>query len=73
MEVYSETQFPRNRVRALRHRAGLTQKDLAKLSGLSTGTVTRIDQNPLAKVSLHQGIALAKALGCDVLDLLPKA
>jgi transcriptional regulator with XRE-family HTH domain len=62
---------PQNCLRALRLKAGLSQEALAKLAGLTEPTLSRIDSNPNVKISLKQGAALARALGVDILDLIP--
>jgi transcriptional regulator with XRE-family HTH domain len=60
-----------NCLRAVRLKKGVSQEALARLAGLSEPTVARIDANPNVKISLRQGAALARALQCDILDLLP--
>ncbi|MFD0533421.1 helix-turn-helix domain-containing protein [Actinomadura luteofluorescens] len=59
-------------VRARRERAGLSQGELAKLAGLSAGTLSVVEAgtgNPTVSTLL----ALSKVLGCDVTDLLRDA
>jgi transcriptional regulator with XRE-family HTH domain len=62
---------PQNCLRAIRLKKGVSQEVLARLAGLTEPTVARIDANPNVKVSLKQGVALARALGVDILDLIP--
>ncbi|HEX3459103.1 MAG TPA: helix-turn-helix transcriptional regulator [Candidatus Baltobacteraceae bacterium] len=62
----------KNRLRPIREKAGVTQKELAERSGLPHGTLARIDGNPTSKLSLYQARQIAKALGIDPFSLLPR-
>jgi DNA-binding XRE family transcriptional regulator len=57
------------KIRAIRLRKGLRQEDLAEMTGLQTGTISRIETGyhnaQLATVS-----KIAKALGVDVDDIV---
>jgi len=62
----------RNRLRQLRVAAGLTQTELAALTGLPLSTINRIDANPQAKVTLDQAAAIAGVLRLKTTtELLP--
>ena len=56
--------FNRLRLRACRHAAGLTQKELAKLSGCPSNSISRIELGHW-QPSREVQEALAKALGVD--------
>lgn len=58
-------------VREQREKAELGQEQLAREAGMSVFKLSRIE---LGKQPLHvpEAIALAKALKCDLLDLLPE-
>lgn len=60
-----------NALRSVRHRAGLTQRELSQRTGLPASTVARLD-NPTAKINLEQAAKLAVVLQVNVLDLLPR-
>jgi transcriptional regulator with XRE-family HTH domain len=57
-------------VRRLRRAAGLTQQGLANAAGLSLSIVVQIERGTNADPRLSTLRGLAKALGCDVADLL---
>lgn len=62
---------PNNALRRARIRAGMTQLELSRLAKIPEATLARIDGNPAAKISIVQAAALARALNCDLYDLLP--
>lgn len=57
-----------NRLRALRESAGLKQKDLAGISGISQATISRIERDSPAP-SAAVAIALARALKLSVEEI----
>jgi transcriptional regulator with XRE-family HTH domain len=59
-------------VRARRERAGLSQGELAKLAGLSSGTLSVVEAGT-GNPTVSTLFALSKVLGCDVTDLLSEA
>lgn len=56
--------------RARRNQLGMTLEQLAHLSGVSTGALSKIERGRLSP-SLRNAITIAHALGCEVTDLLP--
>lgn len=56
-------------VRRRRAELGITMEQLATASGVSRGTLSRIETNALS-TSLTNAVAIAVALGCDLSDLL---
>lgn len=68
-EVYSRIGTA---IRSRRDAVGLTQSDLAELSGLKRTSITNIENGGQA-VLLHQFIELARALRTDVAELLAAA
>ncbi|BAS27339.1 substrate-binding domain-containing protein [Limnochorda pilosa] len=57
-----------SRLRAFREARGLTQEQLARLSGLTRQTVSAVEQER-ASVSAASALRLARALGCTVEEL----
>jgi transcriptional regulator with XRE-family HTH domain len=55
---------------ALRRARGLSQSDLARLSGLSPGTVNRIERGRIVRPHRVTLAVLAATLGCDPGELL---
>ena len=60
-----------NRLREIRLSRGLTQRDLAAMSGIPPSTVARLDRVTTAKLELESARRLSVALGISVFDLLP--
>lgn len=60
---------PGGTIRAYRSRAGLTQLDLAKKSGIGQGHISEIEKNKRA-IGLKVAKTLAKALNCDYRRLI---
>ena len=57
-------------VRARRNQLGITLEQLAQVSSVSTGALSKIERGRLSP-SLRNAVAIAHALGCEVNDLLP--
>ena len=59
----------RQSLKTLRITHGLSQSDLSELSGISTGTIVRIENKQ--STGIHQGVAwsLADALGVSMSDI----
>ena len=57
-------------VRARRNQLGITLEQLAQVSGVSTGALSKIERGRLSP-SLRNAVAIAHAMGCEVNDLLP--
>ena len=53
----------------LRRKAGLTQAELAKLSGVATTTISRFEVEGLNDAKVKTLLAVANALGCRIGDL----
>jgi len=60
-------------VRELRRQAGLSQEDLAQLSGLTRKTIWAVESAPGYAVSVPTLRRIAAALDVDVADLLSVA
>lgn len=56
-----------------RHRAGLTQKALADLAGLSSRRVQHIEASDVSNVTVGTLEALGKALGMEVADFFKRS
>ncbi len=52
----------------LRRKAGLTQAELAKLSGVATTTISRFEVEGLNDAKVKTLLAVANALGCRIGD-----
>lgn len=52
----------------LRRKAGLTQVELAKLSGVATSTISRFEVVGLNDAKVKTLLAIAKAIGCRIGD-----
>lgn len=52
----------------LRRKAGLTQAELAKLSGVATTTISRFEVDGLNDAKVKTLLAVANALGCRIGD-----
>lgn len=52
----------------LRRKAGLTQAELAKLSGVATSTISRFEVVGLNDAKVKTLLAIANALGCRIGD-----
>lgn len=61
----------RNRIRALRLQAGLTQAEAALRAGVPESTFARLDANPRASIPLDRAAQIAAALNVKLLDLVP--
>lgn len=64
------TQDPQ-RCKRKRIAAGLTQQQLADLSGISNAAVHRIESGEVV-ASVKSLAALARAFGCNIEDLMPR-
>jgi transcriptional regulator with XRE-family HTH domain len=64
------SRHPRNRIRELREKSGLTQEQLAVASGVSHGTISRLDAKPSALPSIPTSVRLAQVLGVPLADIL---
>lgn len=67
--AYILVMHPKNRLRALRKRANITQAQLAKLSGVSQPAISQIenDERPL---TIDWMRTFARIFGCTTADLL---
>jgi len=72
-ELYGRAKTETN-LRILRKKAGLTQKELAELSGVPLRTVQQYEQRrkDINKARAEYVVALSKVLYCDAEDLLEK-
>ena len=61
---------PRNRLRELRKRSGLSQARLAQLTGVSQPAISQIENDVLA-MDVAWMRAFARVLDCTAADLLP--
>ena len=57
-------------IKKLRTKAGLSQEDFAKKSGVKYTTLTKIESNVIKKPSVLIMAKLAKALGVSIEELL---
>lgn len=59
-------------LRRLRKEAGLTQKDLAQISGVNSRQIQRIElgESRIENITLENALALAGALGVSVESLI---
>ena len=57
-------------IRARRNQLGITLEQLAQVSSVSTGALSKIERGLLSP-SLRNAVAIAHALGCEINDLLP--
>lgn len=57
-------------IKKLRTKAGLSQEDFAKKSGVKYTTLTKIESNVIKKPSVLIMDKLAKALGVNIEDLI---
>ena len=66
-----EPQFliPRN-VKAIRKNMGLTQNDLAQMSGLTQASISRIENAQSANISIESAFYLAQAFGITIDELI---
>jgi putative transcriptional regulator len=62
----------RFKLRELLEKAGMSQSELARRSGISFQTINGMVGNRTAQVSLKTLDALSKALGCEPGDLLER-
>jgi DNA-binding XRE family transcriptional regulator len=60
---------PGNSLRAYRHRAGLTQQELAVKSGVSQANISAMEKSS-RPIGLNVAIKLAKVLRCDYRKML---
>lgn len=61
---------PRNRLRELRKKAGLSQAELAEQTGVSQPAISQLE-NDVLSMDLAWMRAFARALDCTAADLLP--
>lgn len=52
----------------LRRKAGLTQAELSKLSGVATSTISRFEVVGLNDAKVKTLLSIAKAIGCQIGD-----
>ena len=64
-DVYIQDQFIRMRLTSIRKSRGLTQKQLSEISGLSTATISNIE-NGENSYTLRSLIRYAEALGYEI-------
>jgi transcriptional regulator with XRE-family HTH domain len=57
-------------IKKLRTKAGLSQEDFAKKSGVKYTTLTKIESNVIKKPSVLIMDKIAKALGVNIEDLI---
>lgn len=80
MEDYSEYSAPElvrmlgHRFKEYRLRAGMTQKEVADMAGLSVLTVCRFESGAVTNIALSSFLLLLKAIGCvsDLSYLMPE-
>ncbi len=71
MDTFSDAdQLFGQAIRARRNQLGITLEQLAQVSGVSTGALSKIERGRLSP-SLRNAVAIAHALGCEINDLLP--
>lgn len=58
-------------LRAIRHARGLTQLQVAAIAGISLKTLQKVEQGRISGVTGRTLLALAGALRCSVLNLVP--
>lgn len=58
------------RLKQIRKEKGLSQEELAKLSGVTRQTIIRIERNECKEMRVSTLLLLCKALKCDVADFL---
>lgn len=61
-----------NELKIRRVVAGLTQEELAKKSGVSRGTICKLEKTDNVTVTTDTLSKLASALGCDVRDFFAR-
>lgn len=57
-------------LREKREESRLSQAELARISGVKQQTISSIESDQHANPTIQTVIALAKALGCEVADLV---
>lgn len=57
-------------LRRRREEAGLTQQQLAEAAGEDVGTIAQIESGQAAQPPLPVLASIARALGCDLMDLM---
>jgi len=57
-------------IRRIRIKAGITQENLAREVGVTVHTIWRLESDPAANPRLHTLLAVAKALGVTISELL---
>jgi transcriptional regulator with XRE-family HTH domain/quercetin dioxygenase-like cupin family protein len=78
MPVYGSFRAPTDaaglgqRLRAIRHRRGITLRELAKLTSISAAALSQLETEQ-RRLDVAQGIAIAEALGVAVEDLVTEA
>lgn len=72
-ELYC-TAKPETNLKLLRHQAGLTQRQLADLSGIPLRTIQQFEQRRknINKTQAEYLIMLARSLSCEAEDLLER-
>lgn len=61
-----------SRMRQLRERAGLTRKDVARISGVPYRTLTNWESGLIGKPYFFPMAQVAKAIGCQLEEFLQK-
>ena len=67
MTNHSIRQRQRSKLKRMRMLRGLLQIDLARLSGLPQGTISKMEKNGIKRAD--KAMALARALQCTVEDI----
>lgn len=56
----------KNRIKEIRDKKGITQTDLAQLTGLSVGYICHLERGSRANPSYNTMVIISKALNTDV-------
>lgn len=64
----------KSRLKRIRVSSGLTQTELAHLSGINVKSIASYEQNPnkINKASVETIYSIADSLGCNIEDLIEK-
>ena len=64
----------KSRLKRIRVSSGLTQTELAHLSGINVKSIASYEQNPnkINKASVEAIYSIADSLGCNIEDLIEK-
>lgn len=58
--------FMKNRIKEIRDKKGITQTDLAQLTGLSVGYICHLERGSRTNPSYNTMVIISKALNTDV-------